>query len=246
MKVGDVVEYQERLYSVQCYCSSKTSFQLVDCFLPINDQYTEYIAMVTETDVTWISPFVKQSREDFTAGVKNHGPLSKSELYATHLALLKARLEKSWMNVVTEEQKEFHESHHVKNIMNCILSLCKRIPDKLYSMCDKGIVTCNITFHISEKDVTYSSTDPVGILWNVPNADGIQRKTLYSYSVYLLRKTFPTESMESLSDSEWISEFLCKYCKDIFPHILFHALSMEDTLPVIVMTIPVDHAISIL
>lgn len=70
MKAGDIIEYQERIYAVQRFCSR--SFQLVDCFLPIHEdkKHSEYNALVSEQNVTWISPYRKESREKFNSSLK--------------------------------------------------------------------------------------------------------------------------------------------------------------------------------
>ncbi len=243
MKAGDIIEYQGRIYTVQQFCSR--SFQLVDCFLPLHEdkKHSEYNALVSEKDVTWISPYQTQSREDFNAGLKNHGPLSKSEVCAKHLAILKTRLEKAWLNVITDEQKQIHETHHANNLISYIESLCKKVPDKLYSMCEKGITRCNINFNVSESGLT--SGKSLDILWNVPNLDGVQRNTLSSYVVYLLKKRFPWNP-EINDESMWVAETLCKYFKDIFPHLEFYATPTHEGLPTVVMQVPVEHTMSIL
>jgi hypothetical protein len=243
MKAGDIIEYQERIYAVQRFCS--TSFQLVDCFVPVHEdkKHSEYNALVSEKDVTWISPYRKQSREEFNAGLKNHGPLSKSELCAKHLALLKARLEKAWLNVITDEQKQIHEAHHADNLISYIESLCKKVPNKLYSMCEEGITRCNINLDVSETGLT--SGKSLDILWTVPNLDGIQRSSLNSYVVYLLKKRFPSNP-EIDDESMWVADTLCKYFKNIFPHLEFHATPTNEGLPTVVMRVPVSHTLSIL
>lgn len=163
--------------------------------------------------------------------------MSKEEVCAKHLALLKTRLEKAWLNIITDEQKQLHETHHANNLISYIETLCKKLPEKLYSMCENGITQCNIKFNVSETGLT---SGKLGILWNVPNLDGIQRTTLHSYVVYLLKKRFPSNP-EIDDESHRVAETLCKYFKYIFPHLKFQATPTSEELPTVVMSVPVSY-----
>jgi hypothetical protein len=233
MKTNDILEYEQRLYVLR-------DGKLYDCFKQDN------VGTIYYDTVSLFGPYRTIDRKEFETALINHGPVSTPEICSKHLALLKLRLEKAWLNVISEKQKELHETHHLRNLLTVLERLRDRLSEKLYMMSEEGHTTCQLNFSISEEILTNGSTKTLGILWDVPNLDGIQRTSLREYLVYLLKKKF-TKVLEDESEEKWIERTLCEYCEEVFPHLIFRVdTPCSDNLPILLMEIPIERTFSIL
>lgn len=184
-----------------------------------NDKKLKYYRCVETT----MSP-----TEAYAHYISNRKIISASEVYATHIELLKSTIIKKMLDIPTKKEIAEREKSHADIIKSAIEKTLLQISPTLYKAASNAKQYVIIDFNINESILTSCKRYPRFI--NIPCADGTVRESFNDYVYYVCEKIFERHT-DDTDPKLWIGSRLAERIRKLFPHLTVECVPSANVFP---------------
>lgn len=154
--------------------------------------------------------------EAYAHYISNVKTISGSEVYATHIELLKSAIIKKMLDIPSKKEIVEREKSHADIIKSAIEKTLLQISPTLYKAASNAKQCVIIYFNIDESVLTNHKKYPRFV--NVPCADGTVRESFNDYVYYVCGQIFERHT-DDTDPKLWIGSRLAERILKLFPHL---------------------------